>query len=106
MEVCNILLKKSNTECTCKKKKKCKTTKKIPFLVKMLYEIQPLLRKKTNRKKPYYFPLNFYTKTLILLSLIMEVCNILLKKSNTKSTYKPTNAKPQIKCLSWLKCYM
>ena len=33
-----------------------------------------------------------YSKNLIFLSLIMEVCNILLKKSNTESKLKQTNA--------------
>ena len=38
-----------------------------------------------------------YTKKLILLSSIMEICNVLLKKSNTESTCKQTNATPQRK---------
>ena len=42
----------------------------------------------------YYFPLTLYTKNLIFLSLIIEVCNILLKKSKTESTCKQTNATP------------
>ena len=49
--------------------------------------IQPLLRK-DNSKKPYYFPLIPYNQNLIFLLLIMEVCNVLLKKSNTECTCK------------------
>ena len=32
----------------------------------------------------------------------MEVCSILLKKSNTEFTCKQTNATPQRKCIFWL----
>ena len=46
------------------------------------------------------------TAILILLSLIMEVCKFLLKKSKTKFTCKQTNVTPQRKYLFWLKCDM
>ena len=41
MEVCNILLKKSNTESTCKQRNG-NTMKKMSLVVKMLCVIQPL----------------------------------------------------------------